>query len=86
MQRSAIERALGQIVHRRPDDAGIIEGGQSFEGMRRLAIFDLNGGHQLVFKEDRAIAVVFNGEIYNYRGLADDLIRSGHEFRTASDN
>ncbi len=53
--------------------------------MRRLAIIDLSGGSQPIFNEDKSIRVVFNGEIYNYRELRDDLIASGHRFATNSD-
>ena len=54
-------------------------------GMRRLSIIDLAGGHQPIWTPDRAAAIVFNGEIYNYRELRADLARSGYPFATSSD-
>jgi asparagine synthase (glutamine-hydrolysing) len=54
-------------------------------GHRRLSIIDVAGGGQPIFNEDGTIGVVFNGEIYNYRELRDDLLRAGHRFATASD-
>jgi asparagine synthase (glutamine-hydrolysing) len=53
--------------------------------MRRLRIIDLEGGEQPIFNEDRSMAIVFNGEIYNYRELRQDLLKRGHRFTTASD-
>ncbi|MDP1271041.1 asparagine synthetase B, partial [Klebsiella pneumoniae] len=50
-----------------------------------LSIIDLAGGHQPVENETGDVRVVFNGEIYNYAGLAADLTRAGHAFRTRSD-
>ena len=54
-------------------------------GMRRLSIIDLHGGHQPIFNEDQSVAVVFNGEIYNYRELRARLESRGHRFQTTSD-
>ena len=73
------------IVHRGPDDEGIHFDDGVFIGMRRLAIIDLDSGHQPVHNEDRSVWVVFNGEIYNFEQLRRDLIDRGHEFRTRGD-
>jgi len=74
-----------RMTHRGPDSEGyLIDDGVAL-GMRRLAIIDLLTGEQPVFNEDRSIAVVLNGEIYNYRELRDDLEARGHTFRSASD-
>ena len=79
------------IAHRGPDDEGFLEtqaGGGSFQvglAHRRLSIIDLGTGHQPLGNEDGSIQVVFNGEIYNFQDLRDELIARGHRFRTASD-
>jgi asparagine synthase (glutamine-hydrolysing) len=74
-----------EIRYRGPDDEGYrIEEGLGL-GMRRLSIIDLTTGSQPIPNEDRAIWVVFNGEIYNYRELRASLIRGGHRFRTNGD-
>ena len=73
------------IVHRGPDDQGTFIEGRAGLGMRRLSIIDLAGGHQPIFNEDGQIAVVMNGEIYNYRALREELIARGHRFATNSD-
>ncbi len=73
------------IAHRGPDDMGtLVEAGTAI-GMRRLSIIDLAGGHQPVFNETGRIAVVLNGEIYNFRELREELLAAGHTFRTHSD-
>jgi asparagine synthase (glutamine-hydrolysing) len=80
-----IHRMCQTIVHRGPDDEGIFVKNGSGLGMRRLSIIDVSGGHQPVFNEDRNIWVVFNGEIYNFRELRQELENRGHRFRTHSD-
>jgi asparagine synthase (glutamine-hydrolysing) len=74
-----------RIRHRGPDDEGFhVEGGCAI-GMRRLSIIDLSTGHQPIPNEDRTVWVVFNGEVYNYQPLRQDLIAKGHRFETNSD-
>jgi len=73
------------LEHRGPDGEGVHTDGPVGLGMRRLAIIDVGGGDQPIFNEDGTIAVIQNGEIYNYRELRDELKAAGHEFRTASD-
>ena len=77
------------LTHRGPDEHGelILPLGapQVALGMRRLSIIDLPGGSQPIFNETRDIAVVYNGEIYNFKELRADLTRCGHIFRTHSD-
>jgi len=71
--------------HRGPDEGGIhIEPGVGL-GHRRLAIIDLSTGQQPLFNEDHSVAIVFNGEIYNYLELVPELQALGHQFRTRSD-
>ena len=74
-----------RMTHRGPDSEGYLVDDGVALGMRRLAIIDLLTGEQPVFNEDRSVAVVLNGEIYNYRELRDDLEARGHTFRSASD-
>lgn len=77
------------LVHRGPDEDGYLTGEPRAPGlalgMRRLSIIDLPGGHQPVWNESRNVAVIFNGELYNYRELRERLARSGHRFATHSD-
>jgi asparagine synthase (glutamine-hydrolysing) len=82
---ATIERALDAIQHRGPDDSGFFTHRTAFIGMRRLSIIDVSGGHQPIFNEDQTVAVVLNGEIYNYLELIPDLEKKGHRFRTRSD-
>ena len=74
-----------RMIHRGPDSEGSYVTNGVALGMRRLAIIDLVTGEQPAFNEDRSIAVVLNGEIYNYRELRRDLEKRGHSFRSASD-
>lgn len=74
-----------RMVHRGPDSEGLFVTTGAALGMRRLAIIDLVTGEQPVFNEDRSVAVVLNGEIYNYRELRTSLEKRGHSFRSASD-
>jgi asparagine synthase (glutamine-hydrolysing) len=82
----ALVHAMCEVIrHRGPDDEGIhVDAGVGL-GMRRLSIIDLVTGRQPIHNEDRTIWIVFNGEIYNYRELRDDLAGRGHRFYTASD-
>lgn len=74
-----------RMVHRGPDSEGLLVTNGAALGMRRLAIIDLVTGEQPVFNEDKSVAVILNGEIYNYRELRADLEKRGHSFRSASD-
>ncbi|NJP05226.1 MAG: asparagine synthase (glutamine-hydrolyzing) [Chloroflexaceae bacterium] len=76
---------LHAIFHRGPDDQGEHFDHDLAIGMRRLSIIDLAGGHQPMYSHDKTIAVVFNGEIYNYREIREELQRQGAIFHTASD-
>jgi asparagine synthase (glutamine-hydrolysing) len=80
-----IRSLCDSIRHRGPDDEGIYAHGTVGLGMRRLSIIDLAGGHQPIFNEDGTIAIVFNGEIYNYAELRRGLLERGHKLRTNSD-
>lgn len=80
-----LDRMCRAIVHRGPDDQGIMIEGPAALGMRRLSIIDLAGGHQPMSGCRGAISIVFNGEIYNYRELQRELEAAGHSFKTNSD-
>lgn len=81
-----VRRANGLLAHRGPDGQGEFRSPDShlFMAMRRLAIIDLKGGQQPLFNEDRSIALVANGEIYNFVELRQRL-QSKHRFQTMSD-
>ena len=76
---------LDEIRHRGPDEQGRLDQKTVSLGMTRLSINDLDGGSQPYYNEDRTVAAVFNGEIYNFRQLREDLERRGHSFRSQTD-
>ena len=82
---AALAPMLARIAHRGPDGQGTFVQGPAALGHCRLAIIDLAGGAQPLFNEDKSLAVVFNGEIYNYRALTDELTALGHTFATHTD-
>lgn len=82
---SVLRRMTGVLAHRGPDDDGFYVADQLGLGHRRLSIIDVAGGHQPIFNEDRSVAIVFNGEIYNYQELAKLVESRGHRLRTHSD-
>src|SRR5271156_804866 len=82
----ALVKAMADTIHHRgPDDEGYYVSGPVGLGFRRLAIIDLNSGHQPISNEDGTIWIVFNGEIYNYQELRTFLQRRGHVFTTQTD-
>jgi asparagine synthase (glutamine-hydrolysing) len=83
--RDLLRSMCERMVHRGPDSEGLFVTNGAALGMRRLAIIDLVTGEQPAFNEDKTIAVILNGEIYNYRELRRDLEKRGHSFRSASD-
>lgn len=85
MESATIHRMCQAILHRGPDEEGIFVKDGIGLGMRRLSIIDLAGGQQPVFNEDRTAWIVFNGEIYNFEELREDLLKRGHRFSTHSD-
>ncbi|MEP7285917.1 MAG: asparagine synthase (glutamine-hydrolyzing) [Chloroflexota bacterium] len=80
-----IERMAQCLDHRGPDGYGTHHEGPLAFGAGRLAIIDLAAGVQPIFSEDRRVAVVYNGEIYNYRALRAELEAQGHHFATGTD-
>ncbi len=73
------------IHHRGPDEDGFFTKANVALGMRRLTIIDLVSGSQPIFNEDGSVVTVFNGEVYNYRRLREELVAKGHRFSTNSD-
>lgn len=83
--RELLERMNRAIVHRGPDEDGFYVGESVALAMRRLAIIDLKGGQQPIFNSDKTKAIVYNGEVYNFRELRADLEKLGHKFYTNCD-
>ena len=82
---SLLKQMCDTLVHRGPDDEGYYLDGPIGLGHRRLSIIDLEAGRQPISNEDENVWVVFNGEIYNYLELRNDLISRNHTFRTQTD-
>lgn len=80
-----IRRMSDSIRHRGPDGEGIFTDNNIGLGHRRLSIIDLTNGHQPMLNRARSLAIVFNGEIYNYKELRDELRSVGYKFETESD-
>src|SRR6476620_3330335 len=82
---ATIRRMTDSIAHRGPDDEGYFFSGPLGLGFRRLSIIDLAGGHQPMFDAQQTVCIIFNGEIYNYKELRQELKKYGHCFHTDSD-
>jgi len=80
-----LRRMIGMIRHRGPDDSGVFVAGPIGLAHTRLSIIDLEGGHQPMHNEDKSLWITFNGEIFNYIELREELTRKGHRFTTHSD-
>ncbi len=80
-----LKRMVGSLYHRGPDECGFLLGKQAALGMARLSIIDLNTGSQPIHNEDRNLWTVFNGEIFNYIELREELQKLGHTFYTRTD-
>ena len=85
IDRHLLYRMTQSVAHRGPDGSGFHTAPGIGLGHRRLAIIDVAGGHQPLFNEDKTIAISFNGEIYNFQDLAEELKSKGYRFRTHSD-
>lgn len=81
----SFEGMLNSMMHRGPDGRGEYADKQVLMGMRRLSVIDLLGGWQPLYNEDKSLALVINGEIYNYIELMEELEGRGHIFSTRSD-
>ena len=84
-KKEIIEAMSKRIEHRGPDGEGYFFDGDVALAHRRLSIIDLSTGNQPMFNEDDTIVTVFNGEIYNYGELRDELVKAGHKFKSKSD-
>lgn len=82
---ATLDCMLAAIRHRGPDEAGVFIDRQIGLGHARLSIIDLSGGHQPMANHDETVCITFNGEIFNYIELREELIRKGHRFETSSD-
>ncbi len=74
-----------KITHRGPDSDGYFMDDMLAMGFRRLSIIDLEAASQPLYNEDKSLVLMFNGEIYNYQDLREELIAAGHTFATAGD-
>ncbi len=84
-EREVVSGMTAALRHRGPDDDGLHTSGPAALGFRRLSIIDLAGSPQPMSNEDDSIWLVFNGEIYNYRALREELVSRGHVFKTGGD-
>src|SRR5215510_11175284 len=82
---STVTAMSAAVAHRGPDDEGTWVGDGFAFGMRRLGIIDLAGGHQPMWDTRTGIGIVYNGEVYNYRSIRNELKKSGADFQTTSD-
>ena len=80
-----LERMTSALKHRGPDGTGRYVSGGVALGHRRLSIIDIEGGAQPITNEDESLHLIFNGEIYNFVELRDELEKKGHIFKTRSD-
>ncbi len=82
---SKVHKMMDILSHRGPSGEGQWTNGSVSMGMRRLSIIDVSGGDQPLYNEDKSIAIIGNGEIYNYKELQELLRKRGHRLRTGSD-
>src|SRR5438105_1246643 len=83
--RELLEAMTEAVRHRGPDDVGYHESEHASLGFRRLSIIDLEHGNQPMSTEGGRLHIVYNGEVYNFRELRDELRAAGREFVTTSD-
>ncbi len=82
----ALGRMTEQIIHRGPDDSSTYAEAPIALGFQRLSIIDLTGGRQPMLNDNKSLVLVFNGEIYNFKILREELTRKGYSFRTQADS
>lgn len=84
--KEVIKTMTDKITHRGPDSSGFFVNQDIAMGFRRLSIIDLEAGDQPIYNEDKTLVLTFNGEIYNYRELREELLAKGHVFATHADS
>src|SRR3989442_6715479 len=84
-ERRVIEAMTDALIHRGPDEGGCYLDGPVALGNRRLSIIDIAAGRQPIGNEDGTVWITYNGEIYNYAELGEELLAKGHRFQTRSD-
>lgn len=84
-KKKIVKDMADKIIHRGPDSDGYYVDEDVALGFRRLSIIDLEGGTQPIYNEDNSRVIVFNGEIYNYKEIKEELLKKGHKFKTESD-
>ena len=84
-RKAILKNMMDKIAHRGPDQEGMFVDDKVALGFRRLSIIDLNNGSQPMFNENKDVAIVFNGEIYNHLELRKELIEKGHVFANNAD-
>lgn len=84
-KKKVLKAMTDRIAYRGPDAEGFYLDDNAALGHRRLSIIDLSTGNQPIYNEEKDIVIVFNGEIYNYQDLREELIEKGHKFTTKSD-
>lgn len=80
-----IEEMSKRIIHRGPDSKGFYKDDEINMAFRRLSIIDIEGGSQPIYNEDESLVIMFNGEIYNFLEIKEELLKKGHVFKTKSD-
>lgn len=83
---AVLGKMMDQIIHRGPDSSGMFTEDEAALGFRRLSIIDLEHGSQPLYNEDNSLVLVFNGEVYNFQELREDLLAKGHIFTTHTDS
>ena len=81
-----VENMAKLITHRGPDSSGFFVDEDIAMGFRRLSIIDVDGGKQPIYNENKKLVLTFNGEIYNYKELKEELVSKNHKFYTNTDS
>ncbi|MBM3252293.1 MAG: asparagine synthetase B, partial [Candidatus Omnitrophica bacterium] len=85
LDRESISEISGTLLHRGPDEEGYFTNENFSLIHKRLKVIDLKTGRQPIFNEDNTKGIIFNGEIFNYQELKNNLLKQGHKFKTNTD-